>query len=192
MHPKLGLAGLSTALLLSATFSDAGGRPAPPPSRYGYVLKFDARSLPAGVTIREVSDKLGTRYFIKNTSDVPLVINQRFDNERLVSGAKLVSGKVYQYFPNGVPMEGKQHLKGWQAPFGDIPETLLQLAKEPAKIYEGRKPGLSKDIPRPEAAAIPATFDGRPYEIKVTIHYHLNKAYDAYYAEKDAKRNPEP
>lgn len=192
MNPKLGLAGLSAVLLFSATFSDARDRPAPPPSRYGYVLKFDAKSLPAGITIRELSDNLGTRYFIKNASATPLVINQRFDNERLVGGTKLVSGKVYQYFPNGVPMQGKEHLKGWQAPFGDIPETLLQLAKEPAKIIEGRKPGLSKDLPPPEAAAIPATYDGKPHEIKVTIHYHLNKAYDAYYAEQDAKPNPKP
>lgn len=193
MYLKLMLAGLSTALLFSATFSDARDRPAPPPSRYGYVLKFAAtKSLPTGIAIREVSDDLGTRYFIKNTSKVPLVINQRFQNECLVSGAKLVSGKVYQYFPNGVPMEGKQHLKGWQAPFGDIEETLLQLAKEPAKIYEGRKPGLSKALPRPEAVAIPANYDGKPYQIKATIHYHLNKAYDAYYAEQDAKQKPKP
>jgi hypothetical protein len=63
---------------------------------------------------------------------------------------------VYQYFPNGVPMEGKTHLKGWQAPFGDIPETILTLAKEPARIHEGRGPGLSKELPEPEAFSIPA------------------------------------
>jgi len=192
MNPKLALAALTAALLFCATLSDARDRPAPPPSRYGYVLKFDAKSLPAGVTIRELSDDLGTRFFIKNTGEMPLVIDQRFDNGRLVGGAKLVSGKVYHYFPNGVPMEGKQHLKGWQAPFGDIPETLIHLAAEPAKIYEGRKPGLSKDIPAAEAAVIPATYDGKPHEIKVTIHYHLNKAYDAHYAEQDAKRDPKP
>lgn len=189
MNPKPMLAGLS-AFLFSAALTEARDRPAPTPSRYSYVLRFDAKSLPTGVTIREVSDNLGTRYFIRNSSDLPLVINQRFQNERLVSGETLVSGKVYHYFPNGVPMEGKQHLKGWQAPFGDIKETLIQLAAEPAKIYEGRKPGLPNDLPGPEAGKFPATYDGKPYEIKVTIHYTLNKAYDAYYAEQNAKPKP--
>lgn len=155
------------------------GRPAPPPSRYGYVLKIDPKSLPRGVSIREVNDKLGHRLFIRNASDVPLILDQRFQNGRLVSGAKLVDGKVYHYFPNGVPMEGKQHLKGWQAPFGDIPETLLHLPQEPAKITEGRKPGLGKDLPRPDPVVIAADYAGRPYEIRGTIHYTLNPAYDA-------------
>ena len=145
--------------------------------------------MPKGITIRELSGDQGTRHFIKNTSDVPLVINQRFQNERLVSGVKLASGKVYHYFSNGVPMEGKRHLKGWQAPFGDIEESLIRLAKEPTKIYEGRKPGLSKEVPRPEVVTLPATYDGKPYEIKATIHYHLNKTYDAYYAKQNTNRD---
>ena len=102
-------------------------RPAPPPSRYGFTFKIDAKSLPKGVTVREVRNESSVRYFIKNTSNVPLIINERFQNDRLVSGAKLVSGRVLHYFPKGVPMEGKRHLKGWRAPFGEIPETLLYI-----------------------------------------------------------------
>ena len=157
------------------------GRPAPAPSRYTYSLKFNADSLPKGVKIREVKDAQGIRYFISNSSETPLVINERFQNDVLAAGSKLVSGKVYQYFPHGVPMEGKTHLKGWQAPFGDIPETILTLAKEPAKTHEGRKPGLSKQLPEPEPFFIPAKSDGNAHELRGTIHYHLNPAYDEFH-----------
>lgn len=195
MYRRLVLAGAVAAILTSASLSaarDARGRPAPPPSRYGYVLEFKAKALPKGVTIREVRDAQGTRHFIKNTGAAPLVINQRFQNKRLISGAKLVSGKVYQYFPNGVPMQGKRHLKGWQAPFGEIKETLIRLAKDPPKIYAGRKPGLSKVLPRSEPVELPASYDGKPFKIKATIHYHLNKAYDVHQAKHDAKRKKKP
>ena len=161
-------------------------RPAPAPSRYGFTFKIDAKSLPKGVTVREVRNESSVRYFIKNTSDVPLTINALVQNDRLVSGAKLVSGRVLHYFPNGVPMQGKRHLKGWQAPFGEIPETLLHI-KEPKKIYEGRKVGLTKELPKPEKMSIPANLGGKPYEIKGTIKYHLNKAYDVFHHIKNPK-----
>lgn len=159
-------------------------RPAPPPSRYVYSFMVDADSLPKGVKLREVKDALGIRYFISNASDKPLVINERFQNDLLVGGSKLVSGKVYQYFPNGVPMEGKTHLKGWQAPFGDIAETILTLAREPAKILEGREPGLSKELPAPEPYSFSVKSDDKPHAIRGTIHYHLNPAYDEFYKKK--------
>ena len=72
-------------------------------------------------------------------------------------------------------------------PFGDIEETLLYLAKEPTKIYEWREPGLPKTLPPPEPFTIAAKYDGKPYEIKGTIHYHLNDAYDAFYRTTDKK-----
>lgn len=155
-----------------------GRKPAPPPSRYRYTLKFDAESLPKGVKIREVKQKGHTQYFISNAGATPLIIHERYDNEVLAAGTKLVDGKTYSYFPNGVPMEGKTHLKGWQAPFGDIPETILMLPMEPSKIYEGRKPGLSKDLPKPEKFSIPAKFGEKSRPLEGTIEYHLNEAYD--------------
>ena len=161
-------------------------RPAPAPSRYGFTFKIDAKSLPKGVTVREVRNESSVRYFIKNTSDVPLIINALVKNDRLVSGAKLVSSRVLHYFPNGVPMQGKRHLKGWQAPFGEIPETLLYI-KEPKKIYDGRKVGLTKELPKPEKMSIPANLGGKQYEIKGTIKYHLNKAYDVFHHIKNPK-----
>ena len=162
-----------------------GEKPAPPPSRYGYRLAIDAKSLPKGVSVREVRDQLGSRWFITNSSQVPLIIHERFQNEQVVSGSKLVDGQVYQYFPNGVPMEGKTHLKGWQAPFGEIKETLLYMAKEPEKIYAGRQPGLSKDIPPSEPFSLPAKYDGKPHEIRGTIEYFLNEEYDRFHAAKE-------
>ncbi len=172
--------GLASLLLSSPAISQSRpGRPAPPPSRYTYTLEINNKSLPEGVTVRKVDDGLGARHFIKNSSETPLIINGRFEGERLVAGTKLVGGKVYLYFPNGVPMEGKTHLKGWQAPFGDSETTLLVLDSEPAKIYEGRKPGLGKELPPPEVVTIPANYDGKPYGIIATVHYHLNPAYDA-------------
>jgi len=186
------LARLASLALLAIGFTGLGhaqGRPAPPPSRYGYSLKFDADSLPAGVKLREVRDGQ-PRHFISNAGDRPLVINAKFQNDVLIAGTKLVSGKVYQYFPTGVPMEGKTHLKGWQAPFGDIPETLLLLPVDPAKIYEGRQPGLSKELPPPEPFSIPATYDGKPHAIRGTVHYHLNAAYDEFHPAKSGVQQP--
>ena len=176
------LVAMSAALLIGY----GRERPAPTPSRYGFTFEIDAKSLPKGVTVREVRNASSVRYFVKNTSNIPLIINERFQNDRLVSGAKLVSGRVLHYFPNGVPMQGKRHLKGWQAPFGEIPETLLHI-KEPKKIYEGRKVGLTKELPKPEKVSIPANLGGKPYGIKGTIKYHLNKAYDVFHRIKNPK-----
>lgn len=166
------------ALLVATGPALARERPAPPPSRYAYSFKVDEKSLPKGVSVREVTDGKAWRYFIKNTGEKPLVIGEIYSNDKLVSGTKLVGGKVYGWFPTGVPMEGKTHLKGWQAPFGDILETTLILPREPAKIIEGRKPGLGKELPEPEESSIKASYDGKPYEIKITIHYRLNEAYE--------------
>ena len=169
----------------SVALGQGRGKPAPPPSRYGYTLKIEAKSLPKGVAVREVRDEHSARLFITNASDVPLVIHERFQGDTLVTGTKLVSGQVYQYFPSGVPMEGKTHLKGWQAPFGEIKETLLHLEKEPAKIYEGRQTGLSKELPPAEKVIIPAKLDGETYEIKGVVEYYLNGQYDEHYKAKE-------
>ncbi len=83
-------------------------------------------------------------------------------------------------------MQGKQHLKGWQAPFVKIHETLLYI-KEPKKIYEGRKVGLTRELPKSEKMSIPANLGGMPYEIKGTVNYHLNKAYDIFHRIKNPK-----
>ncbi|QDU98044.1 hypothetical protein [Lignipirellula cremea] len=175
---------LCSAVLASTFFAAAAaaqrpGKPAPPPSRYSYTLSIDAKSLPPGVTVRKVSDDLGVRHFVKNSSDKPLVLAMIYSNDRLVSGKKLLGGKVYGWFPSGVPMAGKQHLKGWQAPFGDIEETLLTLPRDPERIYAGREKGLDKTLPADEPVTIEAEYDGQPYAIKGTIHYQLNPAYDA-------------
>jgi hypothetical protein len=160
------------------------GRPAPPPSRYTYTLHVDAKSLPEGVKIRESDDDLPQRLFLSNASETPLVIDEKFSGEMLVAGTKLVGGKVYNYFPSGVPMEGKQHLKGWQAPFGDIPETILRLARDPERIAVGREPGLGRELPEPEPFSIPAKYGDKPHAITGEIRYQLNPAYDAFYKKK--------
>lgn len=188
-HQLIGLIGAALIVLGSREGFAQGRKPAPTPSRYGYTLKFDAESLPKGVKLREMKINQMTVFFISNASDVPLVINEKFQNDVLVAGTKLVSGKTYGYFPSGVPMEGKTHLKGWQAPFGDIPETPFTLPTAPIKIYEGRKPGLSKELPKPEPFSIPTKLDGKPHEIKGTITYHLNDEYDAFYKTKETKED---
>jgi hypothetical protein len=184
-----GLLSVALTLIFCAASLAQGRKPAPTPSRYNYTLKFDAESLPDGVKVREMKIGHMTVCYISNTSDVPLVINERFQNDMLVSGTKLVSGKTYGYFPSGVPMEGKTHLKGWQAPFGEIPETPFGLPTEPTKIHEGRKAGLSKELPKPESFTISTKLDGKRHEIKGTIQYHLNDEYDAYYKTKETKED---
>jgi hypothetical protein len=176
----LRITSLALLLVLFATVCHAQGRgkPAPPPSRYTYTLKVDEKSLPKGVKLREAKGEGPQRLFLSNSSATPLVIDERFQGEVLVAGTKLADGKVYHYFPTGVPMEGKTHLKGWQAPFGDIPETILRLPRDPEKIYEGRMPGLDKTLPKPEPFSIPAKFGDQPHAITGEIHYHLNPAYD--------------
>ncbi len=167
-------------------------RPAPPPSRYTFTLEVDPKSLPKGISVKKQGEENDTRLFITNASEVPLVIDERFSNEVLVAGTKLVGGKVYNYFPNGVPMEGKTHLKGWQAPFGDMEQTLLMLPTPPDTIYKGRAAGLGPELPKPEAAVIAAKYDDATYDIKVTIHYHLNPAYDEHYKTKVKEEKPDP
>lgn len=184
MYRFLLLAILLLFISLEDLSAQGRGKPAPPPSRYAYTLKVDPKSLPDGVKIRESSDAGPPRLFISNASDKPLVIDERFQNKVLVSGAKLMNGKVYQYFPTGVPMEGKTHLKGWQAPFGDIPETILRLPTDPERIYKGREPGLGAELPKPEPFSIPATYDGEPHPLTGEIHYQLNPAYDEFYKAK--------
>ena len=174
---------LATTFLATPLFAQR--RPAPPPSRYSYTLSVDAKALPKGVTVKSAS--LG-RLFISNKGKKPLIINERFHLKRRVSGAKLVDGKVYHYFPNGVPMQGKRHLKGWQAPFGVIKQTLLTLQKTPQTIVNGRKPGLSRKLPPPETIEVPANYDGKPYKIKVKATFQLNPAYDKRYGLKPGKK----
>jgi len=177
---------LEFSVALLAALSAAGGwdaardRPVAP-SRYGFTLKFDAKSVPEGIEIREMRSGNVARYFVRNTGDVPLIINTRYQNDRLVSGAKLVNGKVYDYFPDGVPMAGKRHLKGWQAPFGERQKTLLALAKEPTTISAGRKPGLPKTLPPSEPISIPVIYGDEPHEIRATVVFHLNPAYDSFH-----------
>jgi hypothetical protein len=180
-------------LLFAADWAPAArDRPVSSPSRYGFTLKFDAKSLPAGIRIREVRSGNVARYFIKNTGQSPLIINSVYHNDRLVSGAKLVDGKVYNYFPDGVPMAGKRHLKGWQAPFGVSEETLLTLAKEPQTIYAGRKPGLSKTLPPSQPISIPVQYNAKPYTIEATVLFHLNPAYDTYYKQPPLRDADKP
>ena len=188
MKPTLFVA--AVVVLVFAGRLQAQRRPGPPPSRYSYTLTVDAKTLPKGVTVRTIKAGGYTRHFIKNTGEKPLVINRKLRLKRLIAGTKLVSGKVYQYFPNGVPMAGKTHLKGWQAPFGVIKETLLRLPKDPDTIYKGRKAGLSRKVPADEAAEIPAHYDGKPRPIKVRIRYRLNPKYDVHYGLKVPKAKP--
>jgi hypothetical protein len=185
MNNLLNLAGILVLALGSVLFGQGRQKPAPLPSRYGYSVKINVDSLPKGVTLQEARNGQRAIGLIANASDVPLVIDEIFQGDTLLAGTKLVSGKVYHYFRDGVPMVGKTHLKGWQAPFGEIKATMFSLERDPKKIYEGRKPGLPKDVPPSEAISIPARYNGEPYEIKGIIHYHLNEAYDAYYRAPD-------
>ena len=144
-------AGIVAIVLCCVATVYAQGRPAPPPSRYG-LLAEDRPGFPCprASLWRESRDALPARYFIANSADAPLVLNEIFQDGVLVSGTKLVSGKVYQYFPNGVPMEGKTHLKGWQAPFGDIKGD----GPIPAE-------GTGEDLRRPQARLVEGASQAR-------------------------------
>ncbi|HTN75962.1 MAG TPA: hypothetical protein VL096_11975, partial [Pirellulaceae bacterium] len=60
----------------------------------------------------------------------------------------------------------------------------------PAKIYEGRAPGLGKELPEPEEFSLPATYDSKPHPITGKIHYHLNAEYDAFYKKQSEPKQP--
>jgi hypothetical protein len=148
-------------------------------------LHVEADSLPKGVKVRESDDDLPARLFLSNASETPLVIDERMQNDRLVAGTQLLGGKVYHYFPSGVPMEGKTHLQGWQAPFGDIPETLLRLPRDPDEIAAGRAAGLGRELPQPQAFSMPARYGDKSRPITGEIRFQLNPAYDAFYQKQE-------
>jgi hypothetical protein len=151
-------------------------RPALPPSRYDYSLQIDLNSLPPEVTIHPT--QVGNGWWLDNASDRPLILEESIalDGQR-DSGFKLVSGKIYYYFRTGIPMVGKEHLKGWQ----EVSlHPRLQLKETPIKIYEGRwNPDIPKELPPSEAFAIEVNYDGQPHKITGLIHYHFNELFDS-------------
>jgi hypothetical protein len=149
-------------------------RPAPPPSKYAYSLQVDLNSLPPGVTIHPIP----VGWCLENDSDRPLILEERFAPDgQLEWGIKLVSGKIYHYYRSGIPMVGKEHLKGWQ----EVSlHPRLQLAQTPIKINEGRwNPDLPEELPPSEAFAIEVNYDGQPHKITGFINYHFNELFDS-------------
>lgn len=181
----LGIIALTSLVGAAQTSRGKPDRPAPPPSRFSYTLTMDPASLPPGVTAKENKKGQATGFFMANTSDTPLIVKETFSLDKLVGGTKLVSGKVYFYFPNGIPMEGKQHLKGWQIFSDEIKQTIVTLPNEPATISANRKPGVPKNIPAPESFVIPVKYDGKEQSLRGTVRFHLNPEYDAYHEKKE-------
>jgi hypothetical protein len=152
-------------------------RPAPSPSKYAYSLQVDLNSLPPGVTIHPT--QVGNGWWLANDSDRPLILEERFAPDgQLDWGIKLVSGKIYHYYRSGIPMVGKEHLKGWQ----EVPlHPRLQLAQTPSKINEGRwSADLPEELPPSEAFAIEVNYDGQPHKITGLINYHFNELFDSF------------
>ena len=86
MRPSLLSSFALIALAITLAPAIARDKPAPHPSRYRYTLEFDAKSLPEGVKVRQHMIGEIARYFVKNTSDKPLIFNEKFSNEKLVAG----------------------------------------------------------------------------------------------------------
>ncbi len=161
-----------------------GKRPAPPlpPSRYGYELQFEAKSLPAGVSI--VRAPAGF-YRFSNTSKTPIIIEEIFNANRLVHGTKVEDNLVYGYFPSGIPQEGKTHLKGWQNLSKELTSANWNPPIMTGTIEKGRQPGLPGNvIPPPEPFRFPIKVAGQPHDITGHIVFHINPVYDVYYAAK--------
>jgi hypothetical protein len=108
-------------------------------------------------------------------SEYPTTLHfPRFHSDR---GSQLVSGKIYHYYRSGIPMVGKEHLKGWQE---DPLHPRLQLKEASIKIYEGRwNPDIPKELPSAEAFAIAVNYNGQPHKITGLIHYHFNELFDS-------------
>ena len=100
---QISVAAFVIFLMGTVNISSANRRPAPPPSRYAYSFQVDAKSLPKGVSVRTATIGTTTRHFIKNQSDIPLIINERFHLKRLVAGTKLVSGESLFLFSKRRP-----------------------------------------------------------------------------------------
>jgi hypothetical protein len=149
-------------------------RPAPPHSRYGYLLRFDP--LPEGMTTHVWGIGEGRSYSIANASDVPLVVNVRLDGRGgLEWGEMLVAGRVQHYFRDGVPQQGRQHEKGWVQTALTTARLFVKEAKD--VIDEGRAAGLSRKLPPPRPFAVSAVYDDKPFSITGTVRFELNPEY---------------
>lgn len=162
------LALLLPALLLQAGHARPDDRCAQAPW-YVATAVLDAATLPAGVEV--VAQGYLPR--LANRSSTPLDL---LDPD-LAPIDRLVDGKAFHWFARGVPVEGMQHLVGWQNPY-DIDSALLNVPPPAAMTAgPGRPPELTP--PPPEAFAVP-TFHGPDLVVLRGVwQFDLDPGYDA-------------
>ncbi len=181
---KVVLLALTLVALIGVTPSPSFGKRAVvlPPSRYGFELQFDAKSLPPGVSI--VRAPAGY-YRFSNTSKTPIIIEEHYISDRLVHGTKVEDNLVHGYFPSGIPQEGKTHLKGWQNLSKELTSAIWNPPVRTETIEKGRQPGISANvIPSPEPFRYPIKVGGKLHDITGRIVFHINPAYDQYHTKK--------
>jgi hypothetical protein len=154
-------------------------RLAPPPSRFKYDFIVDPTTLPSGVTCETIRSASGyLQNWIKNSSEIPF---QCFENDylgRTILGFKLVDNKVYVYYPNGIPIVGKTHIKGWVL-WEHTDRHLLSFDGSLMAIYNAQQPGLPVTTPLPpdEIVTFLWDFGGREWTISGTIVYAIDENY---------------
>jgi hypothetical protein len=165
---------VATNATRSATREEApaGRKPAPARSRFRFQLEIDPKSLPEGVVVekREVQKIFQT--WIRNTGKTPLERLHLDGQGQPWGGTRLAEGKVYGYFPNGVPMAGKEHLKGWVLSEGVEWQQIIP-DQEPAGIAMGRQDG-SLEVPTPDSFSQEWTYGDKKWTITGRIVYSLN------------------
>lgn len=154
-----------------------------PVSRFNYDLIIDKTTLPKEIIceIRQSTDtESRIQTWIRNPSNIPFQTTQKDALGHIVRGTKLVDGKVYGYYQNGVPVEGGNHLKGWVV-HEEVDKYMMILNKSPEGALLGMEKGLADNTPLPadESVSFFWDFGGKEWIIKGKVVYSINKSYDA-------------
>ncbi len=176
-----------SALLLPAQASRPGEARCSPSPWFSARAVLDVSGLPEGVQV----DSTGPLPRLSNPGSTPLVLFRDDSSPRSLPAAdlpwtglplrmpvaRLVDGQSFHYFESGVPMEGKQHLKGWQNPFGQTSELLPVPPATLSPAGPGRPETL--DPIGPEPFELRVYWGAEERSLKGEWVYAPNADYDA-------------
>lgn len=147
-----------------------------PASRRIVDVEVNPQSLPNGVIVTRknasglpiISNASTTAlvFFIENkpeAAETPRPADTGLP-EGLYPTQKFEAGKVYTYYQSGVPMQGLEHLTGWQNP-ENITESLLPVQSDPECLRDESQFSAKKDF------SVDAFYGGQRITIRGQIVY---------------------